>query len=85
MAITDEQEEAVYESRVYRQDRVVFTQNSTGPKGYGVRNGSRGTVIEVNTFTSEIAVLLDNKKYVRVNARKYPHIRLGYAVTTYKS
>jgi conjugative relaxase-like TrwC/TraI family protein len=85
IAISDEQEEAVYESRIFRGDRVACTENSTGPKGYGVRNGSRGSVIEINTFTSEIAVLLDNKKYVKINVRKYPHIRLGYAVTTYKS
>ena len=84
--ITDEQDEAVYQSRVYRGDRVVFTQNSpTPPRGYGVKNGSRGTVIEINSFTSEIAVVLDNKKYVKVNVREYPHIRLAYAVTTYKS
>ena len=84
--ITDEQDEAVYESRVYRGDRVVFTKNSPDPpRGYSVKNGSRGSVIEINAFTGEIAVLLDNKKYVKVNVRKYPHIRLGYAVTTWKS
>ena len=86
LRITDEQDDAVYESRVYRGDRVVFTQNTPAPPyGHGVKNGSRGTVIEINSFTSEIAVVLDNKKHVKVNVRKYPHIRLAYAVTTYKS
>ncbi len=85
LQIVDEQDEGVYESRVFVGDRIACTENSTGPKGLGVRNGSRGSVIAVNSFLGEIAVLLDNKKYVTINVRKYPHIRLGYAVTTYKS
>jgi conjugative relaxase-like TrwC/TraI family protein len=84
--ITDEQPEDIYDSHVYCGDRVVFTQNTqTFPKGYGVKNGSRGTVVEIHSFTGRIVVLLDNKKLVRIPVRKYPHIRLGYAVTTYKS
>lgn len=84
--ITDEQDEAVYKSRVYCGDRVCFTRNSQArPWGYDVKNGSRGTITEINFFTSEITVVLDTKKMVRVNVRDFPHIRLGYAVTTWKS
>ena len=82
LRITDEQEDFVYESRVHRGDRVLFTRNSAK---YGVKNGSIGDVIEINTFTAEIAVILDNKKYLKINVNRYPHIRLGYAATTYKS
>ena len=84
--ITDEQEEDVYESHVCCGSRVVCTQNTQPfPKGIGVKNGSRGTIVEIRSFTGEIIVLLDNKKLVKIPVRKYPHLRLGYAVTTYKS
>lgn len=37
--VTDEQDDAVYESRLYVSDRVLFTKNSRGKHGYGVDNG----------------------------------------------
>ena len=87
--VTDEQEEAVYESRVYVHDRVIFTKNSRGRKGYGVDvdNGSLGTVTAIRpfTFTPEIAVVLDDGRHVRVNVSDYRHIRLGYSVSTYRA
>lgn len=85
--ITDEQEDAVYESRLHVHDRVLFTKNSHGSKGYGVDNGSLGTVtaINPNPFAREISVALDNGRHVRINVRKYPHLRLGYSATTYRA
>ena len=83
--ITDEQEDAVYESQAYVHDRVLFTKNSLGRKGYGVCNGSVGTITAISPFTPEIAVRLDDGRSVRVNAAKYRHVRLAYAMTTYKA
>ena len=83
--VTDEQDDAVYESRLHVHDRVLCTKNSHGRNGYGVDNGSLGTVTAISPFTPEIAVALDDGRHVRINVAKYPHIRLGYAVSTYRS
>lgn len=82
--IIDEQDDNVYESRAYVGDRVLCTRNSMGHKGYGVVNGSTGTVKAISPYTSEIAVMLDNGRYVTINVAKYRNIRLGYAGTTWK-
>ncbi|MHB8973993.1 MAG: MobF family relaxase [Pirellulaceae bacterium] len=83
--ITDEQKETVYESSAYLYDRVLFTRNSRGRHGYGVNNGSLGTVTAISPFTPEMTVLLDHGRSVRVNVQKFPHVRLAYALTTYKA
>ena len=82
LRITDEQHEGVFESRVYCGDRVIFHRNS---RELGVTNGSTGYAVSVNWITNEIVVVLDNKQYVKVNVRAYPHLRLAYAITTWKS
>ncbi len=83
--IIDETDDAIYESRVYVGDRVLFTKNSRGPRGYGVDNGSLGTVTAISPFGSAVSVSLDDGRCVRVDVHEFPHIRLGYSVTTYKS
>ncbi len=83
--ITDEQNDRVYESNAHLFDRVLFTRNSRGRHGYGVNNGTLGTITAISPFSSEIAVLLDHGGTVRINVAKFPHIRLGYAMTTYKA
>ena len=83
--ITDEQRDRVYESNAHLFDRVLFTFNSRGRHGYGVNNGTLGTITAISPFTSEIAVLLDHGGTVRINVAKFPHIRLGYAMTTHKA
>lgn len=83
--IRDEREDTVYESTAYLYDRVLFTRNSRGRNGYGVDNGSLGTVTAISPFTPEMTVLLDHGRTVRVNVAKFPHIRLSYALTTYKA
>ena len=83
--IVDEGDEAVYKAIAHVGDRVLFTRNSTARSGYDVRNGSLGTVIKILFFQSKIGVMLDNGRIVTVDTRAFPHIRLGYAITTHKS
>jgi conjugative relaxase-like TrwC/TraI family protein len=71
-----------YCNRVYRGDRVLFTCND---RKYGVENGSLGTVIGLNTWRNTISVKLDDGRRTIIPVRKYPHIRLGYAMTVYKA
>ncbi len=82
--IVDEQDDAVWESRVHVGDRVLFTRNSTGRKGYGVVNGSLGTVMAISPSTPEISVMLDNNTRVTVDVAKYRNILLGYTGTTWR-
>ena len=82
VAITDEQDTATYEARARVGDRVLFTRNSTGRFGCDVRNGSLGTIRKIHLLSSKIEVMLDNGRYITVNAKTFPHIRLGYAATT---
>lgn len=63
-------------------DRVLFTRNS---KRYGVQNGSLGTVTEVDTRNGILTVALDRGKLVMVPVGDYPHLSLGYAMTTHRS
>jgi conjugative relaxase-like TrwC/TraI family protein len=62
-------------------DRVLFTRNS---KFVGVKNGSLGTVTDVNPSADSLRVRLDDGKSVSVHLSEYAHLRLGYAVTTHK-
>jgi ATP-dependent exoDNAse (exonuclease V) alpha subunit len=59
----------------------LFTRNS---KLVGVKNGTLGTVTEVNPETESLRVRLDDGKTVSVHLSEYAHLRLGYAVTTHK-
>ena len=73
-----------YTSRVHVGDRILFTLNS--PR-YHVQNGALGTVIAMNSglFRNYIAVKLDNGEPVVIPVKDFPHMRLGYAMTTYKA
>ncbi len=61
-------------------DRVLFTRNSVE---LGVMNGDLGVVKEVTPFL--LQVRLDLGESIRVNPSTYPHLRLGYALTTHKA
>jgi ATP-dependent exoDNAse (exonuclease V) alpha subunit len=63
-------------------DRVLFTRNS---KRYGVQNGSLGTVIEVDVRHQCMTVKLDGGKLALISVEDYPHLQLGYALTTHKA
>lgn len=62
-------------------DRVLFTRKS---RLHGVENGSLGEVAAVNAATRSLAVRLDGGERVRISLDEYPHVRLGYAMTTHK-
>jgi ATP-dependent exoDNAse (exonuclease V) alpha subunit len=62
-------------------DRVMFTRNS---KSVGVKNGSLGTVANADPALQALRVRLDGGPEVVVPLDAYPHVRLGYAVTTHK-
>ncbi len=61
-------------------ERIVCTKNSNK---YGVKNGSLGTILEVNHHN--IKVKLDNKKVVEIDTQNYKNIDYGYAITIHKS
>lgn len=67
--------------RYHEGDRILFTKPSA-PRG--IRNGSMGTITQVNEAASEITAQLDTGRTVQVCLHDYEHIRLGYAVTTHK-
>ncbi len=67
--------------RYHEGDRILFTKNSA-PRG--IRNGSLGTITQVNESANEITAQLDTGRTVQVCLDDYEHIRLGYAVTTHK-
>jgi conjugative relaxase-like TrwC/TraI family protein len=68
--------------KFFEGDRVVFTRNS---KNLGVKNGSFGTIKEIRQKEGRLIVLLDSGKRVSAKLFDYPHVRLGYAVTTHKA
>ena len=80
IAITDEQDAATYQARAYVGDRVRFTRNSR--RKYGVENGSLGTIKKIHRLSPRMDVWLDSKTLVTVDVKDFPHIRLGYALTT---
>ena len=82
--IVDESDSGVYSARAHVGDRVLFTKNSYGKHGYGVDNGSLGTIMEINRIRRTILVRMDHGRTVLIPVRRFPHIRLGYAMTTYK-
>ncbi|MFZ1933767.1 MAG: AAA family ATPase [Thermoguttaceae bacterium] len=73
-----------YTNRVHVGDRVLFTQNS---RRYRVQNGALGTAIAMNRglFRKSLAVKLDNGERVVIPVDSFPHMRLGYAMTTHKA
>ena len=67
---------------LYQGDRVLITRNS---RILGVRNGQLGTVRSVNKQFHKVTVSLDSGNYVSLNLKTFPHVELGYAVTTHKA
>ncbi len=61
-------------------DRVLFTRNAPSLR---VCNGYLGTL--TGAHGKAVTVQLDNGHSVQLDPQKYPHLRLGYAVTTHKS
>lgn len=61
-------------------DRVLFTKNSMT---LGVCNGDLGTMR--SSSGSSIHVRLDNGQFVTADLEQYPHLQLGYALTTHKA
>ena len=65
---------------LFTGDRVLFTRNSLT---LGVANGDLGTVHSAQGQT--LSVRLDDGREVRIPVEAYPHLRLGYALTTHKA
>lgn len=67
---------------IHRGDRVLFTRNS---KRFAVENGCLGTVLGVDAKLGTLTVKLDKGSLALIPVKDYSHLRLGYAVTAYKS
>jgi len=71
-------------------DRVLFTRNS---RTYDVKNGTLGTVLSVSgrldlrppILRPGMKVLLDDGRRITIDTGHYPHVILGYAMTTHKA
>jgi conjugative relaxase-like TrwC/TraI family protein len=63
-------------------DRVVITKNN---KELNVRNGMFGEITELNEVTGRVSIRLDDGGVREINLKTYPHVALGYAVTTHKA
>lgn len=61
-------------------DRVLFTRNSTT---LAVCNGDLGTVSAVQG--NALWVDLDDSRSITLDVQAFPHLRLGYALTTHKA
>ena len=66
----------------FEGDRVLFTQNS---KRIGVANGNLGTISRVDQGNKALSVKLDSGTEVKIDTRKYDHLKHGYAITAHKS
>ena len=78
----DREEGRTYRNRVHVGDQVLFTMND---KRIGVQNGAMGTVAAIRQGIGAIAVRLNDGEIVQVPVKKFPHVRLGYALTKYKA
>jgi hypothetical protein len=63
-------------------DRVVITKNN---KQLGLRNGMFGEITKLCEETGRVSVLLDDGGVREFSLSSYPHVALGYAVTTHKA
>ena len=61
-------------------DRVMFLQNE---RGMGVKNGSLGTVQNVDRM--RMSVMLDDGRSVAFDVKDYGHVDHGYAATIHKA
>lgn len=62
-------------------EKITFLQNEY--KELDVRNGERGTVLDVEN--NGLRVKLEDQREIQVNTKIYKAIDYGYAMTTYKS
>lgn len=62
-------------------DRVLVTRNNSALL---VRNGNMGTVVGIDQAKSHLVVQLDSGYRVTIDVVEFPHLSLGYAVTTHK-
>ena len=65
---------------IFTGDRVLFTRNCPVLQ---VHNGDLGTVTALRNET--LCVSLDDDRDVLVSVARYPHLQLGYALTTHKA
>lgn len=72
---------AMHEARIYPGDQVLITRNDRQLK---VANGMTGTVLNVNPVSGNVSLSLATGGIIIVPARSFPHLRLGYALTTHK-
>ena len=63
-------------------DRVLFTRNA---QALGVKNGHLGEVTRIDPAEQTLEARLDSGQRVVLSVIEYPHLKLGYAVTVYKS
>jgi Ti-type conjugative transfer relaxase TraA len=66
--------------QVMVNDRVQFTRND---RHLGVKNGSIGTVTAIKG--TWLQVQMDGGDRRSIDTASYPHVRLGYAMTTHKA
>lgn len=70
-----------YDLSLSKGDCITFTKNEY--KYYDIRNGERGTIIDLTPITLKIE--LEDKRIINLNLKEYSNIDYGYALTTYKS
>lgn len=68
-------------NRFFVGDRVLLTRNNAALL---VRNGNMGTVLSIDHEQGYLRLELDNGFQLTIDANEYPHLALGYAVTTHK-
>jgi conjugative relaxase-like TrwC/TraI family protein len=62
-------------------DRILCLRND---RRVGVKNGSLATVVNADPVLHTLRARLDGGAEVLIPLESYPHVRLGYAVTTHK-
>lgn len=72
----------VEDNRFHQGDRVLFTRPG---KPYGISNGDIGTIEKLHVRTKTVQVRIDGGRLVMLSLHDFPHIKLGYAVTTHKA
>lgn len=70
----------VADFNIHVGERILFTKNSPS---LGVWNGQVGEVATIGP--GQVTVQIDSKRRITFNPATYPHIQLGYALTTHKA
>lgn len=70
----------VADFNIHVGERILFTKNSPS---LGVWNGQVGEVASI--APGQVTVQIDSKRRITFNPATYPHIQLGYALTTHKA